>query len=268
MTEAASRSADEQHSQRAIGLHTAWADRYAELYQQGSADPYRDVFTYGRHLVDLALDEYLPADGAGLRVLDVGCGTGHQLAALRSRGYEGAGVDASEAMLAYARENNPGAEIRNASVDALPFETESFDVVVCIEVLRHLRDPRPAIGEMARVLKPGGIALATAAPVLNLNLYALVNQLTSRYRIGNLRQLKQFFTTSRRVRRQFSAAGFDQVTVHGVGIGPWSWIERVAPTKTPGLLRRWERTDRAVADAPVVRELANAYVIRAVRRSA
>ena len=261
-----SQAANAAHSRRSVALHSEWADMYADLYAHAGVDHYRDYFAYGRHLLDLSLDRYLPANGEGRRLLDVGCGTGHQLAALRARGYEVAGVDASEAMLRHARENNPQAEIVRAEVDRLPFDDVTFDYVISIEVLRHLRDPVPAIREFARVLKPGGTALATAAPILNLNLYWLVNLLSARVRIGNLRRLRQFFTTSGRLRRQFGDAGFGTVDVHGLTFGPMTWVERLAGRRTPAILRRWEPIDRAVADRMLLRELANMYLVRAVRK--
>jgi SAM-dependent methyltransferase len=48
-----------------------------------------------------------------------------------------------------------------ASAEALPFEDESFDAVVCTEVLEHCRDPRAAMGEISRVLRPAGRAFIT-----------------------------------------------------------------------------------------------------------
>ena len=65
-------------------------------------------------------------------------------------------------MLEYARANNPGAEIKRADVEAIPFPDSCFDFVLCIEVLRYLPDSRHCIEEIARVLKPG-------APLLMVN---------------------------------------------------------------------------------------------------
>ena len=253
------------HSARAIELHTQWADAYADRYARAATAPYESCFAYGRYLLNDMVTRYLPADGSGLRLLDVGCGTGHQMAMLRERGYDVAGVDASEKMLEHAKANNPGAEIHCTDVAELPFATASFDYVICLEVLRHLSNSTPAVAEIARVLKPGGVALATAAPLFNLNAYWLVNRITSKIRIGNFRQLYQFFTTSWRLRRQFRAANFTVVEIHGLSLGPINWVERLARPALPTVLRKWERFDRALADLPVVREFSNMYLVRAVR---
>lgn len=252
-----------EQGKRAVEVHSEQAGLFAERY--GEEDPYSSVFAYSRKRLDGLLDEYLPPTDAGLRLLDVGCGTGHQLLRWSSYGYEVAGVDGSPEMLVHAKDNNPEAELREADARKLPFDDASFDRVTSIEVLRYLPDPDRSIEEMARVLRPGGICLATAAPLLALNGYAAVNRAALAVPMGNLTRLKQFFTTSGRLRRQFHAAGFSNVTVHGVYSGPLIWIERLAPKRLQGALRRWERLDEALADRPVLRDLSNMFLVSAVR---
>ena len=252
-----------EQGKRAVEVHSEQAGLFAERY--GQEDPYGSVFAYSRKRLDELLDAYLPPTDAGLRLLDVGCGTGHQLLRWRSYGSEVAGVDGSDEMLAHASENNPGAELREADARELPFDDASFDRVTSIEVLSYLPDPERSIQEMARVLRPGGMCLATAAPLLALNGYAVVNRAALAVPMGNLTRLKQFFTTSGRLRRQFHEAGFSEVTVHGVYLGPLIWIERLIPKRLAGALRRWEPIDAALADRPVLRDLSNTYLVSAVR---
>jgi ubiquinone/menaquinone biosynthesis C-methylase UbiE len=248
---------------RALEVHSEQAGKFAAWY--GDADPYSSCFNYSRRRLDQLLERYLPSTDAGLRLLDVGCGTGHQLARWSASGYRVAGVDGSAEMLAHAQENNPGAELREADARELPFADAGFDRVTSIEVLRYLPDPRPAIEEMARVLRPGGLCLATAAPLLALNGYALVNRAAVALPVGSLTRLKQFFTTSGRLRRQFLEAGFSEVRVHGVYLGPLIWIERAAPRHLSRVLRRWEPLDERLADRPRLRELSNMFLVSAVR---
>jgi ubiquinone/menaquinone biosynthesis C-methylase UbiE len=254
---------DTEQVQRALDVHSEQAGMFAARY--GEADPYGSVFVYSRKRLDEFLDRYLPSTSSKPKLLDVGCGTGHQLAHWRTLGYEVAGIDGSAEMLTHARENNPGAEILEADARELPFADASFDRVTSIEVLRYLPDAQPAIDEMARVLRPGGICLTTAAPVLSTNGYALVNRAGLVLPFGRLTRLKQFFTTGRKLRRQFEAAGFDDVTIHGVFLGPLIWIERIAPRQLGRILRRWEPLDSRLADLPVVREFSNMFLVRAVR---
>ncbi|HEY6331673.1 MAG TPA: hypothetical protein VI756_20270, partial [Blastocatellia bacterium] len=130
-------------------------------------------------------------------------------------------------------------------------------------VLRYLPDPNKCVKEMARVLKTGGSCVTTAAPVLNSNGYWLINRAASSVRIGNLVQLKQYFTSSGRLRRTFQSAGFASTEIHGVYIGPINWIEHMAPRGLAAVLKKWEPCDRALADRPILREFANMFVVRA-----
>ena len=255
----------EIQKQLAIDQHSQQADDFAERYRELNEDAYRSCFAYSRKRLGILLDKYLPQDGTGLRLLDVGCGTGHHLSSLRDRGFQVAGVDGSAEMLEQARANNPGSELRQADVESLPFEDGAFDYVVCIEVLRYLPDPGPCIKEMARVLRPGGGCLATAAPKLSVNGYFLVNRIANQRKVGNLVRLKQFFTTSWELKADFEHAGFHPASINGVYSGPVNWVERLAPSLLPGVLRTWESLDRRVADQPLLREFSNMFLAHAIK---
>jgi len=252
----------------AVAVHSEQAEEFATSYSDMNASAYSTCFTYSRKRLDEWLERFLPARGDGMRILDVGCGTGHHMARLKARGFIVAGVDGSDEMLRHARANNPGAQIEKSDVENIPFDAGQFDFVLCVEVLRYLPDFSKCVGEMARVLKPGGTCLATAAPLLNSNGYWLINRAASVIRISNLVQLKQYFTTSGRLRRTFASAGFDRPEIHGVYIGGINWAEHVAPRLLPRILKAWEPCDRAMADLPVFREFANMFVVRGQRESA
>ena len=252
--------------ERAIETHSQQAQEFADSYRQmADVDPYQTCFTYSRRRLDQYLKKYLPENGEGLRVLDVGCGTGHHMAALRQRGFEVAGVDGSADMLEQARANNPGVEIHLSDVEKIPFPDASFDFVLCVEVLRYLPQISPCLHEMARVLKPGGVCLVTAAPLWSINAYPIVNRAASMVPMGDLVRLKQFFTTARTLRRESRKAGFSNPVVHGVYFGPLNWVEHLAPKSLPNFLRRWESLDEKVADNRLGRDLCNMYLLRAVR---
>jgi hypothetical protein len=118
---------------------------------------------------------------------------------------------------------------------------------------------------MARVLKPGGVCLTTAAPLLNLNGYWLVNRIANLKKVGNLVQLKQFFTMSRRLRRGFVSAGFRKPTIRGVYVGPINWVERLVPAALPAVLNAWEPIDGRLADLPVLREFSNMFLVCGIK---
>src|SRR5262245_11142515 len=69
---------------------------------------------------------------AGVKYLDVGCGSGGALAVAKELGAEPAGLDASANFVAYARERLPGAQIEVGDMEELPFADETFDVVTGI----------------------------------------------------------------------------------------------------------------------------------------
>ena len=249
----------------AVDVHSRQAPEFVSSYESLERDPYASSFTYSRMRLEQALAEYVPEAGDGLRVLDVGCGTGHHLRTFAARGFDVAGVDGSEEMLDAARQLNPTAELRVADVAALPFDDASFDLILCIEVLRYLSDRQRCVAEMARVLRPGGVCLATAAPLFSVNGYALVNRLALIAPVGDLVRLKQFFTTPSGLRRQFEANGFQDVEVRGVYTGPINWVEHLAPQRFESFVRRWEQFDRRLADRSGLRGLSNMLLVKAER---
>jgi SAM-dependent methyltransferase len=97
--------------------------------------------------------------GPGVRVLDVGCGTGSFLAMVAARGAEPHGLDASSSLLEIARERLPGADLRRGDMQALPFEDGSFDVVTGFNSFFFATDMVAALREAGRVARPGGVVL-------------------------------------------------------------------------------------------------------------
>jgi len=100
---------------------------------------------------------------AGKRVLDVGCGDGTLAVYAAEKGADVVGLDASAAMIevARAKARQRGAEIGFVlgRAERLPFADGSFDLVFSITTLCFVADAPRALGEMARVLKPGGSLL-------------------------------------------------------------------------------------------------------------
>ena len=95
----------------------------------------------------------------GVRVLEVGCGTGRWLAELALLGCDVAGADISEEMLKLASGAVTG-DLRKADAESLPWPSECFDCVLSINSLHHVHDPQAALREAFRVLRPGGKLLS------------------------------------------------------------------------------------------------------------
>lgn len=93
---------------------------------------------------------------SGVRVLDAGCGTGGAAILARERGAIVSGCDASEGMLNVARTRLPGADLRLAELENLPFADASFDAVLAINSLQFVADPAGGANELVRVTAPGG----------------------------------------------------------------------------------------------------------------
>jgi ubiquinone/menaquinone biosynthesis C-methylase UbiE len=250
--------------QEAIRIHSEQASLFRDRYDTLTSDPYASSFAYSRYRLQQQLDRLLPAPSPGSRLLDLGCGTGHHVVWARGRGYEATGTDGSEQMLAEARRLNPSSEFCLAPADALPFSDRSFDAVLCIEVLRYLPRIDPCLREMGRVLNPGGVCLATASPLLNLNGFPILNRLARWVPAVRAVRLKQFFHTSSGLDRRFRRAGFRDVAVHGVYFGFGNWIERLRPRSLAGFLRTFERIDDT-SDLPLLRDLSGMLLVHATR---
>ena len=89
-------------------------------------------------------------------VLDVGCGTGALTREVAKLAGSATGFDLSESMLGVARQVCPGVTFQQGDVADLPFEDSSFDAVVSAFMLMFVPDPKQAVGEIQRVLRPGG----------------------------------------------------------------------------------------------------------------
>lgn len=92
--------------------------------------------------------------GSGDRLLDIACGSGLAVELARLRGAVGAGIDASNRLIAVARDRNPDADMQVGHMHALPWADGTFDVVTSF---RGIWGTTPdALAEAFRVLKPGG----------------------------------------------------------------------------------------------------------------
>ncbi len=133
----------------------------ARVMFQAPAEAYdRFIGRYGAALGEAMLE----AAGvvAGQRVLDVGCGSG----ALAGRAAEVVGaenvaaVDPSESFAEGCRARVPGADVRVAPAESLPFPDGMFDAVLAQLVVNFMSDAERGVAEMTRVAKPGGVVAA------------------------------------------------------------------------------------------------------------
>jgi SAM-dependent methyltransferase len=137
-------------------------EEHAGWWQEGftdGADP-----EYVEQILPMAADAL-----AGARsVLDIGTGEGQVARLARSRGAQRVvGVDPTAAQVVEAQRRGGGPHYLRSGAAALPFATDSFDAAIACLVFEHIADLDEAIGEVARVLEPGGrFALFLNHPLL------------------------------------------------------------------------------------------------------
>lgn len=136
----------------------AW-NRLSEHYQKSAR-----ISTHDVHYGVLAYGEkklHLLGDVKGKRVLEVGCGGGQNTIALARWGAEAFGVDPSQNQIAYAlklaAECKVDVTLEVSPAEDLPFDKESFDVVISSHALGYAPDIEKAYKEIYRVLKRSGI---------------------------------------------------------------------------------------------------------------
>ena len=144
-----------------IALYDLYANRYDRIKQ---FDERADLMLVALPLLDRIEPQTDPL------ILDVATGTGRlPLLMARVARFQGhvIGVDASRRMLDVARGKvrrecfEPFVTLLHHDASALPFPDRSFDVVTSIEALEFMPDPKQTLAEMTRVLRPGGLLLAT-----------------------------------------------------------------------------------------------------------
>ena len=259
-------TSEEIQKRRAIDTHSSQASEFSTSYDELERDAYTSCFTYSRMRLNGLLEGYLPKRGDGQRLLDVGCGTGHHLMQFRERGFDVTGVDGSEGMLEVARANNPGIEFAVSDVEALPFPDQSFDLVICIEVLRYLPHFSKCVREMGRVLRPGGVCLTTATPILNLNGYYFVNRVAAATKVSDLVPLRQYFTTSGKLRREFEEAGFDP-NQHSRRLLRPGQLGRASGAEASGFISQVLAADRRCSCRPATSAGAfNMFLVKATKK--
>lgn len=86
-------------------------------------------------------------------ILEAGCGEGFILERLYKAniGQKNVGIDFSDAAISLAKKERPHLDIRKGDICRLPFKDNSFDLVLCCEVLEHLKDPKKALSELHRI---------------------------------------------------------------------------------------------------------------------
>lgn len=134
---------------------------YSKVYKSAQgydlyADSYEKDYEYLNSFENDVLYKFL-GNLKDKEVLDVGCGTGRLIKFMSERGAQVSGTDVSEGMLEIARKNFPDLSFVKAEAENLPYEDNSFDLVVAAFVIVHLKNLDKFFEEVYRVLKDGGV---------------------------------------------------------------------------------------------------------------
>jgi ubiquinone/menaquinone biosynthesis C-methylase UbiE len=231
-----------------------YAPDYSRIYQEH----------WNRVLLDLA------APGPGARVLDFGCGTGVLFPSMLERSMRIIGLDVSAEMLSKAPPVGVGGGVLRADGRSIPLATGGVDCVVCRGSIHHLSDREGVLGEIARVLRPGGV-LAFSEPSNDSLLNRAARWAMYRASSGFHEDDEGFLRAD--VLPALDRAGFDVEVSRGFGFAAYALAG--FPDKLPLLgsvpgrcriTRGLIALDGLLEAIPGVRDLALHWQVRAVRR--
>jgi len=200
------------------------------------------------------------------RLLDLACGTGIVSRMSAENGVIATGGDINAGMLAVAKERSGNSKIDFMEADAgnLPFEDQSFDVVICQQGLQFFPDKSAAVAECYRVLKPGGRAVFCTARELAEN--PLMSSQVDAFKVhlgddstGAI-QAVCGFSDQEEIHALFANAGFEPVDVRKVVL---SLTAENAPAFVDGLMMATPVAERIAAMEGEARSALQAAVLEA-----
>jgi|SRR5579863_2552138 len=222
------------------GMKEMTANDDLERFQTGAAKYASYLETpEGRLRLDLAfanLQDFLPRAAQSLRALDIGCGTGALSVRLARLGFHVTSLDSSQPMLDFAeraaREAGVKARIALKHGDAAQvaelFDDESFDVILCHNVLEFVEDPDAVLHDLARALRcPSGILSVLVrnqpgevlkAALLNADLVAAERTLTAAWGDESLYEGRVRLFTAESVHAMLVAASMAVIAARGVRV--------------------------------------------------
>jgi SAM-dependent methyltransferase len=176
----------------------------------GSGDLEADIRLCSRQTIEPLFRMFLPREG---KILEAGAGRGRWVFYLRRLGYDVAGLDLSRAEIAAARAFDPDVPIEYGNVLRTGYPDRSFAAVISLGVLEHFESgPQPALAEVRRILRSGGVFLVTV-PTQNVMRVLLFNRIKGAQNLyRRIRNVRLEFDEYRYSRGQFETllreAGF------------------------------------------------------------
>jgi len=267
---------DREQQQRRVAAHfDTHAIDWKTIYERPGV--YETIHQQRRTRVLSLIDGLaLPA---GSRVLETGCGAGSIAVALAVRGHSVHATDVAPAMVSLTRLLAAEAKAEDrvhtsiADIRSLSLPDGTFDLVVALGVLPWIPLPLdPAVGEISRVLKPGGHLIASIDNRWRLN-YILDPVVGGRRVLGRvIRQLQMARTpasafahtcSARHFDRLLKTAGLQKLSSFTLGFGPFSLLSREVVPQGLGL-KLHSKLQRLADDGfPLLRMCGSQYVVLA-----
>ncbi len=184
----------------------------------------------------------LPVD-RGLSILEVGCGAGATGALALRDGKCGTyvGIEMFSAAAQAAREVLSAVHVGNVDTIDLPFAPETFDILICGDVLEHLVDPEASLRRLIPLLKPGGRVFASMPNIAHWEV--VLGLLRGRFDYtdqGVMDRTHLRWFTPRSMRRLFERAGFAVERVEALG---WKPRSRALTAAVPFRHLLWRQID-------------------------
>lgn len=216
---------------RAVISHDENVDYFLNEYKSSSISLYSSAFNYGRKKLNEDLYAFIgntvPKNG---KILDIGCGTGEYLRVLNQKGYQCAGIEPAPAMREQAKKINPNVTVLDATIDALPFENNSFDFVMAVEVLRYLhpRDIEKGYREIFRVLKPGGTFYVSHVNQFSLDGFMIFDKVQKLISGDKSKRPYCHFTNPSKEMNIIKEVGFQKIQSSSAMLAPLRFIYKLS----------------------------------------
>ena len=222
------------------------------------ASPWRHHLKKRRLYVERVIARHLSRAGVttAQRLLDLGCGDGHNLVWLSRFAAHLYGSDYNLVRLVRAKAQNRAATIFAADVLDFPSDDAAFDIVFFNHVIEHIPDDVAALHTVKRILRPGGL-LVLGTP----NEGAWWWQLAYRRDPASLAGTDhQHFYTAETIAPKLSAAGLRLLEIHHMGWGPPDW-------RLDGRIRKYKLVDDlfSIVGATLLRRQASSLYLLATR---